>query len=109
MTSMEIKQKMFSVKRGDCCVATSTGAAATSTAVDCLPACLPDCQVRKYINKCNGFATKTTAQQYNNTTQRNTFEAGAYTKISNIYFIYLAPQPLGVAKLCIILISKALT
>lgn len=46
VTSMEIKQKMFSVKRGDCCVATSTGAAATSTAVDCLPACL----TAKYAN-----------------------------------------------------------
>lgn len=40
-------------------------------------------------------------QQRNNTTTNTTQhirEAGAYTKISNIYFIYLAPQPLGVAK-----------
>lgn len=40
-------------------------------------------------------------QQRNNTTTnttQHTFGAGAYTKISNIYFIYLAPQPLGVAK-----------
>lgn len=37
-------------------------------------------------------------QQLNYNNKHNIFEAGAYTKISNIYFIYLAPLPLGVAK-----------